>query len=37
MGSRIIRGMVMQLGGSYNYTFDGGTEFSAEIHLGPIG
>ena len=37
MGTKIIRGMVMQLGGSCNYTFDGGTVFSAEIHLGAVG
>lgn len=34
MGTRIIKGMVMQLDGSYDYTFDGGTVFSAEVHLG---
>ncbi|KGF70430.1 hypothetical protein LL06_05710 [Hoeflea sp. BAL378] len=34
MGARIIRGMVMQLEGTYAYTFDAGTVFSADIHLG---
>tara|TARA_R110002020_G_scaffold50818_1_gene143838 strand:- start:14024 stop:15580 length:1557 start_codon:yes stop_codon:yes gene_type:complete len=34
IGARIIRGMVMQLDGSYAYAFDAGTQFSAEIHLG---
>jgi two-component sensor histidine kinase len=34
MGTKIIRGMVMQLGGSHIYTFDNGTVFSAEIHIG---
>ena len=34
MGTKIIKGMVMQLGGSYAYTFENGTVFSAEIHVG---
>nr|WP_306263836.1 cache domain-containing protein [Pararhizobium sp. IMCC3301] len=34
MGTKIIKGMVMQLGGSHTYTFDDGTIFSTEIHTG---
>ena len=34
MGTKIIKGMVMQLGGSYAYSFENGTVFSAEIHIG---
>ena len=34
MGTKIIKGMVMQLGGTHSYTFDNGTAFSAEIHIG---
>lgn len=34
MGSRIITGMVTQLGGSHTYTFENGTVFSAEVHIG---
>jgi len=37
MGSRIIRGMIMQLEGSSNYTFENGTVFSAEINIGAAG
>lgn len=34
MGTKIIRGMVMQLGGTQGYTFENGTIFSAEIQTG---
>ncbi|MDF1608347.1 cache domain-containing protein [Hoeflea sp. YIM 152468] len=34
MGTKIIKGMVMQLGGSHSYAFDGGTVFSADIRIG---
>jgi len=34
MGTKIIRAMVMQLGGSYRYAFENGTVFAAEIHIG---
>lgn len=34
MGTKIIRGMVMQLGGSPCYAFENGTRFSTEINLG---
>lgn len=33
MGSRLIRGMVTQLGGTYTYTGDDGTRFVAELTL----
>ncbi|MEM5472143.1 cache domain-containing protein [Hoeflea sp. AS60] len=33
MGTKIIKGMVMQLGGSHTYTSDNGTVFSTEIHI----
>ena len=33
MGSRLIRGMVTQLGGSYTYTGEDGTSFIAELVL----
>ncbi|MEP4464600.1 MAG: hypothetical protein ABJ027_21600, partial [Roseibium sp.] len=36
MGTKIIRGMVMQLDGSHTYTFENGTAFSAEVHLGLV-
>ena len=36
MGTKIIRGMVMQLDGSHTYTFENGTVFSAEVHLGLV-
>nr|CAD6630217.1 sensor histidine kinase [arsenite-oxidising bacterium NT-25] len=34
MGSRLIRGVVSQLNGSFDYSVDGGTSFSTEIQLG---
>lgn len=34
MGSKIIKGMVMQLDGSHTYMFDGGTTFSADFPIG---
>jgi len=33
MGTKIIKGMVLQLGGSHTYTFDEGTVFSTEINI----
>ncbi len=34
MGTKIIKAMVMQLGGTFTYAFDTGTVFSAEINIG---
>ncbi len=34
MGTKIIKGMVMQLDGSHTYTFDGGTIFSTDFPIG---
>ena len=35
LGSRLIRAMLVQLGGSeHQYTFEGGTRFFAELYLG---
>ncbi|MCY0095646.1 sensor histidine kinase [Hoeflea ulvae] len=33
MGTKIIKGMVMQLGGTHSYTFEDGTTFSTEIDI----
>lgn len=33
MGSRLIKGVVSQLGGSFSYRFESGTVFSAELNL----
>ena len=33
MGSRLIKGMMMQLDGTYSYTVDGGAVFTADIAM----
>jgi two-component sensor histidine kinase len=33
MGNRLIKGMVTQLGGTYSYTHNGGTTFTADIQV----